>query len=457
MNKEFDRLTMVDQELADKFSKTITAQDFDADRSLVLPLLNACKGKALVFDKTSGDLTVSIDDYDDQAADAAVSAAAALASQNAAASSASAASTSAGNAHTSEVNAAASAAAAALNVVSAAMGPVCSAATLAAGRTAFGLGAMAEKASVTNAELSEAVSVAKGGTGATDAATARSNLGVGVDPSTCGFRLTLTSLNPVTVSDVTGAATIYCTPFKSNMIALYVGGAWVARSSAEFNKALGTLTSGMNYDVFCYDNSGTPTLEFYAWSSDTARQQGLQYRDGVLVKGGDATRRYMGTFRTTATTTTEDSAAKRFLWNWNHRVPRNMVRKESTSTWTYTTNSWRLANGSSANILDFVVGVAGDAVSATCYGTAKNGNGVAHVSVAVSFDNTASPSSFNINSSPVGDVTGVDMCMQASYSGIPSQGRHYLGWLETSSAVGTTTWSGASGEANSGIVGSITA
>lgn len=133
VNKELDRLTMVDQELADKFSKTITAQEFDSTRSLVLPLLASCKGKALIFDKTSGDLTVSTADFEDAAlyaSNASSSAAAALASQNAAAASQSAS-------HTSELNAAASAAAAALNVVSAAMGPVCSAATLAAGRTAF--------------------------------------------------------------------------------------------------------------------------------------------------------------------------------------------------------------------------------------------------------------------------------------------------------------------------------
>lgn len=60
--------------------------------------------KALIFD-ASGNVTVSTDDYNDQAANAAASAAAASASASAAATSASNASTSASNAATSETNA----------------------------------------------------------------------------------------------------------------------------------------------------------------------------------------------------------------------------------------------------------------------------------------------------------------------------------------------------------------
>ena len=106
------------------------------------------------------------------------------------------------------------------------------------------------------------------------------------------FRLTLTSATPVTPADVTGATTIYCTPYKGNQIALYDGSSsWNTRTSAEFSLALGTLTSGKPYDVFCYDNAGTPTLEFLAWTNDTTRATALVYQDGVLVKSGATTRR----------------------------------------------------------------------------------------------------------------------------------------------------------------------
>jgi hypothetical protein len=136
----------------------------------------------------------------------------------------------------------------------------------------------------------------------------------------CDFRLTLTTAVPVTTSDVTGATTIYCTPFNGNSIALYDGTNWNLRQSAEFSIALGTLTSGKPYDVFCYDNSGTPTLELLAWTNDTTRATALTRQDGILCKSGALTRRYLGSFYTTSTTTTEDSFVKRYLFNYYNRV-----------------------------------------------------------------------------------------------------------------------------------------
>lgn len=67
---------------------------------------------------------------------------------------------------------------------------------------------------------------------------------------TNGFRLTLTTATPVTTSDVTAATTIYLTPYLSNEIAIYGGASWAIYTSAEVSIALGTLTSGKNYDIF---------------------------------------------------------------------------------------------------------------------------------------------------------------------------------------------------------------
>lgn len=122
--QEFDKTIMRFQQVADKLKRCISRADNDtgATGTLVLPYSGSLANKALIFD-ASENLTVSTDDYEDQAVNVAASAAAALASQNAAASSASAAST-------SEVNAAASAAAAASFVISAAMAPVCSASSI---------------------------------------------------------------------------------------------------------------------------------------------------------------------------------------------------------------------------------------------------------------------------------------------------------------------------------------
>jgi len=266
------------------------------------------------------------------------------------------------------------------------------------------------------------------------------------------FRLTLTSGTPVTTSDVTAAGTIYACPYNGNQISLYISGAWVTRSSAQFSLALSALTSGKPYDVFCYDNAGTPTLEFLVWTNDTTRATALAYQDGVLVKSGDSTRRYLGTFYTTSTTTTEDSAVKRFLWNYYNRCARSMKRLEATASWTYTTAAYRQANNSAANQLDFVVGVAEDEVNATLNAGWANSSGSVVANGGIGVDSTSAIASTAAMSQAAANAVSL---VAATYSGIPGVGRHYLAWLEYSVAAGTTTWYGASGTLQSGIAGRV--
>jgi hypothetical protein len=186
-------------------------------------------------------------------------------------------------------------------------------------------------------------------------------LGTGTSPSdaaavqnanflnTVEFRLTLTTAVPVTTTDVTAATTIYFSPYKGSRIALYDGTNWNMRSSAEFSIAVPATTSQM-YDIFCYDNAGTPTLELLAWTNDTTRATALVTQNGVLCKTGVLTRRYVGSFRTTTVSgQTEDSLVKRYVWNYYNRLRRSMQRNDSTNTWNYTTNTVRQANGSAAN------------------------------------------------------------------------------------------------------------
>lgn len=220
------------------------------------------------------------------------------------------------------------------------------------------------------------------------------------------------------------------------------------RTSAELSLALSGLTSGKPYDIFCYDNAGTPTLEFLVWTNDTTRATALAYQDGVLVKSGAATRRYLGTFYTTSTTTTEDSATKRYLWNYYHRVMRFMRRGESTASWTYTTATYRQANGSTANQLDYVCGVAEDMVSARVWGYGQNSSASVESRCSIGVDSTSAPSgNADISSSYESGVYEI-MAHRPSYVGIPGVGRHYLTWLEWSTASGTCTWYGSGPQSN---------
>lgn len=277
----------------------------------------------------------------------------------------------------------------------------------------------------------------------------------------CEFRLTLTTAVPVTTADVTGAGTIFCAPYKGNRIALYDGSAvWNIYASAEFSLAL-TLTSGKPYDVFCYDNSGVPTLEVLVWTNDTTRATALTTQNGVLVKTGATTRRYLGTIYASGANTTEDSEAKRYVWNYYNRVSRSMKVVESTDTWTYTTATLRQARASAANQLDFVRGVAEDVVCAQVVSTASNSGAAntAQLVVGIGIDSTTTNSATVIAPSN-NSVADVPVLPNASYIGIPAAGRHTIPWLEYSTASGTTTWYGDNGTPSvlqSGIFGELLA
>lgn len=196
------------------------------------------------------------------------------------------------------------------------------------------------------------------GNGETDVTIAFTGSGSGSTPySLCQGRLTLTSGTPVTTSDVTAAGTLYFTPYKGNQIGLYSGSAWEMKTFSELSLSLSGYTANKNYDIWVYNNSGTVTLDSTVWTDDTTRATALTTQDGVYVKSGATTRRYLGTIRITGTTgQTEDSLTKRFVWNYHHPQIR-VLRKIPSGAWTYTTGSWRYWNNDSANRVEIVQGV----------------------------------------------------------------------------------------------------
>jgi hypothetical protein len=277
---------------------------------------------------------------------------------------------------------------------------------------------------------------------------------IGYAPHLCEFRLTLTTGTPVTTSDVTNAATLYFTPYKGNRIALYDGSNWHVYASAEMSIAVPAVTQ--THDVFCYDNSGVPTLEVLAWSSQTARATALTTQDGVLVKSGAVTRRYVGTIFSTNLGQTNDSFAKRHVWNYQNRVYRPMRVLESTNSWTYSTPTFRAANGTSANILDFVIGVSEDLVVADVLAVSSNATAGAAGIVSIGLDSTTPVTGVlvPIASNP---VSGYFTQMTASAKVFPGIGRHNLWWLEYCSG-GTGTFYGTNGTPStcqSGIHGGL--
>lgn len=244
-------------------------------------------------------------------------------------------------------------------------------------------------------------------------------------------RLTLTSSTPVTTADVTGAVTIYFTPYQGNLLALYDGSTkWTVYPFTELSLAVGTLTNDLPYDVFVYDNAGTPTLEFAAWTSKTARVTNLTTQNGVLVKTGAITRKYLGTFHTTSTTTTEDSYAKRLLWNYYNRMPRGMVKNEATNSWTYGTAAFQQANASTANQLAVVIGWAEVAVDINLLGHFSSNNLGGYAAVALGEDSTTTPLPASQWQVKQNDVANDFETAAAHLTKIPAVGYHFYAWLE---------------------------
>jgi hypothetical protein len=175
----------------------------------------------------------------------------------------------------------------------------------------------------------------------------------------CEGRLTLTSGTAVTTTDVTAATTIYFTPFGGNNLGLYNGSKWLNLTFTEKSISLSGFTASKPSDVFAYISSGAVAIERLEWTNDTTRATALTFQDGVLVKSGATDRRYIGTFRTTATTgQCEDSDLHRYVWNRYNQVEKTLfVSNASGHTYDSTTVRAFNGGGSAVSSVLFIVGV----------------------------------------------------------------------------------------------------
>lgn len=269
---------------------------------------------------------------------------------------------------------------------------------------------------------------------------------------TCQGRLTGTAGTPVTQSNVTAATSIFFTPYLGNLIGLYDGSAWSLVAFTETTISLSGLTASKLYDIFAYNNNGV--LAFDApvqWTNGTTRATALTLQDGIYVKSGSTTRRYIGTISTTGSTgQTEDSVANRFIWNYYNRAPRPMYVIYSGS-WAYTTATWRQANNSTSNQVNFVVGVAEVPLEASVQATASNNNATGvQVYVAAGLDTTTAPTSGNVLAGDWSDNNNYAGPSASLRTGISAVGSHYVAGLEYSTAASSTTWNGGA-VADSGV------
>lgn len=317
-----------------------------------------------------------------------------------------------------------------------------------------------------------------------------------------GGRLSLVASTCIFSTDQVAATVIQyptnCAPSGGiSGIPIYDGTAMAMRTYAASNTdTVGLqLTLGSNwaantlYDVFATLSGGVPVLCTVAWSSSTAGSSSrgtgantpqIQYFAGVptnqnslnncrnsnstvlSVAANQATK--LGTFLTSGsagqvtfkfgTNALGGGASCICLFNdFNQTIGQSSVG-DTTASWTYTTATYRQADGSTGNQISVVQGVSGSIAEVSALGlVASSTTGVVQ-SCGVGIDST-STNSAQIVSSVVSQVAGsADVNpTQCRLKTNLSPGLHNLTWLEISAATGTSTWYGLPG--GGGVTGQL--
>lgn len=276
-----------------------------------------------------------------------------------------------------------------------------------------------------------------------------------------GFRLTLTSATPVTSGDVTGAGTLYMAVHTADHLLIPNTGAtdFDVSSPGQLSLSL-TLTSGKNYDVFCWNNAGTPTLTLSsAWTNDTTRADALGTLKGITVNNGSIGSMgakngvWLGTIRASGSNTTEDSTSKRYVWNAFNRVARPIKAVETTDSWTYNSATYREVNGGSTegtSRVGVVLGASCECVTAFA-SVLVNGSGT-NAGPGIGVDSATNVAGIYLTVNTV--ATNPALCR---YSGYPGIGYRTIRWLESSGSGLTVNFYGDAGTTiiQSGMSGEV--
>lgn len=272
-------------------------------------------------------------------------------------------------------------------------------------------------------------------------------------PALCQGRLSLTTGLNVTSADVTAATTLYWVPMDGAMAAVYSGSAWVLFTLSELSLSLSGFTANKIYDIWLNYNSGTPALDSTVWTNDSTRATALTLQNGILVKSGATTRRYLGSIYINGSGgQTDDAYHKRNVWNLYNQVWRPFLKIDATATWNMNSGTYRYANNDAANRIEFVCGVARHAVEAHACNIFVPDLATYYGICAIGYDANNAVASGCRQATARGKDTSYNDNSFADFRTIPAAGFHYLARLEATSG-GQVAFKGTSSFLISGIDG----
>lgn len=191
----------------------------------------------------------------------------------------------------------------------------------------------------------------------------------GGDKYPCEARLTLETGVPISSTDQDAKATVYLTKFMGDQVAVYDGSsAWTTLTlGSDLSITLSTLSASLPHDIFAYSNSGILAIEGLAWTNTTTRATALTTQNGVYVKSGATTRRYIGTIYLDSSKQCYDAKLHRWVWNYYNRADRKLYKDVDTAH-TYASTTLRYYNNDSNQYVDFVCGIEEDIIPASIAG-----------------------------------------------------------------------------------------
>ncbi len=300
--------------------------------------------------------------------------------------------------------------------------------------------------------------------------TTSGNIGVNM-PVTPQGRLTLTSGTPVMTTSVTGATTVYYTPYAGNMVPIYDGTnmvptafAEVSQATTDTTKSPAAVAANSCYDEFAWVDSGTNRVtRGPAWTNVTTRSAGTAltlvngiFLNSVSITNGPAASRgtYVGTICSNGSSTIDyifgaaasgGTAAVFNVWNAYNRVAVSTTISDTTTNWNYTTtlNTWRAADSSNTARATFVRGLNEDSVYAAYNAQANSISTLTNCAVGVGVDSTST-----VTGNPTyNQTTNAAQPLLATYTGAPGIGQHFVQSIELIILASGCTYYGSSGVA----------